>query len=140
MEDMVVDHIGIAVDDLERASETFSKLLGIHESRRETVESEGVEIVVFDLDGARIELLGTLGEDGPIAKFIRKRGPGIHHIAIRCGDPSGHADNLTKQGFNLLGKIRKGGEGRDVFFLPPAETSGVLLEFTSPPEKASDTD
>jgi methylmalonyl-CoA epimerase len=128
-----IDHIGIAVRDLDKAGEIFSKLLGVRESHRERVEQEGVEISVFQTRGTRIELLSPLDEKSPIARFLERRGPGIHHIAIERPDIHEHAAHLSGHGFSLIGGVRTGGEGREVFFVDPKETSGVLLEFTSPP-------
>ncbi len=128
-----VDHIGIAVRSLDEASELFSRLLGMSESHRERVEGEGVEISVFDVGGARIELLAPLHAESPISKFLERRGPGIHHVALALEEVRAHHDHLVGEGFRVLGSLRKGGEGREVFFLDPKETSGVLFEFTSPP-------
>jgi len=140
MDESVIDHIGIAVNDLDEASALFSKLLGKNESHREKVEGEGVEISVFEVGSIRIELLSPLASDSPVAKFLGRRGPGVHHVAIRHGDIPRIHEHLTGEGFTTPGGVRKGGEGRNVFFLKPGETSGVLLEFTSPPSGTSDHD
>jgi methylmalonyl-CoA/ethylmalonyl-CoA epimerase len=132
-----IDHIGIAVRDLDEASSTFARILGASESRRERVESEGVEIAVFETGGTRIELLSPLHEHSPIAKFLEKRGPGVHHISLGSRDIRGRHAELGRLGFTFPGGIRKGGEGREVFFLNPKETQGVLIEFTSPPGDGS---
>jgi methylmalonyl-CoA/ethylmalonyl-CoA epimerase len=130
-----VDHIGIAVRTLDEASALFSKILGMSESHRERVESEGVELSVFEIGGARIELLAPTRPDSPVSRFLDRRGAGIHHIALRLDDVRSHHDRLVERGFRVLGSVRKGGEGREVFFLDPKETSGVLFEFTSPPDR-----
>jgi len=140
MDEPVLDHIGIAVNDLDETSALFSKLLGINESHREKVEGEGVEIAIFEIGGTRIELLSPLVPDSPVAKYLARRGPGVHHVAVRQTDIQRHYEILTDEGFTAPGGMRKGGEGRDVFFLKPAETSGVLFEFTSPPAERSDHD
>lgn len=133
-----VDHIGIAVDDLDEASSVFARLLGVRESRRERVESEGVEIAVFELRGARIELLSPLDARSPIAKFLQKRGPGVHHISLTSSSLESRLETLSRLGFESLGGIRKGGERRDVFFLSPKGTQGVLIEFTTAARRGSD--
>jgi methylmalonyl-CoA epimerase len=133
-----IDHIGIAVENLDEAAKVFSKLLSITESHREKVVNEGVEISVFEVGETRIELLSPIEETSPVAKFLKRRGPGVHHIALRLDELRGHYEELTEQGFSVIGKIRKGGEGRDIFFLDPRETSGVLLEFTTPPSQNSE--
>jgi len=132
-----IDHIGIAVRDLDEASSTFAGILGVSESRRERVESEGVEIAVFETGGARIELLSPLHEQSPVAKFLEKRGPGIHHISLGSRDIRGRYAELSRLGFTFPGGIRKGGERREIFFLSPKETQGVLIEYTSPSERGS---
>jgi methylmalonyl-CoA epimerase len=135
---MKVDHIGIAVRDLEEASATFARILGMAESRRERVETEGVEIAVFETEGARIELLSPLHGLSPLAQFLEKRGPGIHHISLASGGLQEKASMLAALGFTIAGGIRPGGEGREVFFLHPKDTGGVLIEYTTPPAQRSD--
>ncbi len=129
-----IDHIGIAVTDLDEASAAFSRLLGVEESHREVVRQEGVEIAVFDMCGPRIELLSAFDEESPVARFLERRGPGLHHIAVKSEDIGALYERLAGLGLSLIGAVRSGGEGREVFFVNPKETSGVLFEFTSPPE------
>jgi methylmalonyl-CoA epimerase len=140
MDEPVIDHIGIAVRDLDQALALFTHLLGVSASRRETVEGEGVDMAVFETGGTRIELLSPLDPDSPVGRFLNRRGPGIHHVAIRRGDIHRLHEHLTSKGFTAPGGVRRGGEGRDVFFLKPGDTSGVLFEFTSPPSETPDRD
>ena len=133
-----IDHIGIGVRDLDEASSLFRDVLGVEESHREELPGEGVAIAIFELGATKIELITPLDEENPISKFLATKGPGILHLAIRTPHLEAHYGELREKGFQVTGKIRSGGEGRKVFFLHPKQTSGVLLEFTSPPPHESD--
>jgi methylmalonyl-CoA/ethylmalonyl-CoA epimerase len=128
-----VDHIGIAVENLEEAREHFSKLLGASPSPVEEVPSEGVRVSFFDLGGCRLELLEAMTPESPIKKFLDQGRTGVHHVALALdGGDLGtlHAD-LASRGMPVLGPgPRAGSEGSQIFFVHPKATSGVLLEFS----------
>lgn len=124
-----VDHIGIAVADLDESIATYTRLLGCGPSRCETVPTEKVRVAFFDAGPTRIELLAATDATSPIAKFIAKRGPGIHHICFAVADmdvaiAGCRADGLTP----LSHGDRIGAEGKRVAFFHPKETGGVLIE------------
>lgn len=126
-----IDHIGIAVKSLEEGSQ-FYKALGFKEMHVEEVESEKVKVGMFELDNdSRIELLESTSEDGPIAKFLSKRGPGIHHICVRVEDIKSVLASLKQSGVRLINEEPKAGaHGCQVAFVHPASTGGVLLELS----------
>jgi methylmalonyl-CoA/ethylmalonyl-CoA epimerase len=123
------EHIGIAVANLENSIELFEKLLNTLCYKKERVESEGVTTAFFKKGETKIELLEGIGEDNPIAKFINKRGEGIHHIAFEVEDIEGEMDRLSAEGFQLLNEVPKpGADNKLVCFLHPKTTNGVLIE------------
>jgi methylmalonyl-CoA/ethylmalonyl-CoA epimerase len=124
-----IDHIGVAVPDIEAAIEAYTRLFGVGPSHREVVESDGVETVMFEVGESRIELLGATGPDSKIAGFLAKRGGGIHHVAYGVEDVQGSLDTLAAQGMQLLDtRPRKGAGGKLVGFVHPRAVSGVLTE------------
>ncbi|MEA2670035.1 MAG: methylmalonyl-CoA/ethylmalonyl-CoA epimerase [Chloroflexota bacterium] len=124
-----IDHIGVAVPDIEAAIETYTQLFGVGPSHREVVESDGVETVMFEVGESRIELLGAIGPDSRIAGFLAKRGSGIHHVAYGVEDVQGSLDALAAQGMQLLDtRPRKGAGGKLVGFVHPKAVGGVLTE------------
>lgn len=124
-----VEHIGIAVKDLETSNELFSKLFNQKPYKSETVESEGVTTSFFQIGETKIELLEATQEDSPIAKFISKKGEGIHHIAYDVEDIEAEMKRLSEAGFTLLNeKPKKGADNKLVCFLHPKTTNGVLVE------------
>jgi len=122
-----IDHVAIAVSDLDAAAERYSRALGA-EAARETVESEGVNVAIMRLGGARVELISPIGEGGPIAAFIKKRGEGIHHMALRTDDIDAEVSRMEGCGLRFLGKVRDGSEGTRVTFIHPKSLNGVLTE------------
>lgn len=123
-----IEHIGIAVKGLKEANALFSKLFGKEAYKTETVESEHVSTSFFDL-GAKIELLESTAAEGPISKFIEKKGEGIHHIAFEVEDIASEMDRLRGEGFILLNEApKKGADNKLVCFLHPKSTNGVLVE------------
>lgn len=122
-----IDHVAIAVSDLDEAAERYSRALGV-EAVRETVESEGVNVAIMRLGAARVELISPIGEDGPIAAFIKKRGEGIHHMALRTGDIDAEVERMEGCGLRFLGGVRAGSEGTRVTFIHPKSLNGVLTE------------
>ncbi len=128
-----IDHIGIAVPDLDAAAEAYAKLFGVEPSHREVVESDGVETVMFEVGESRIELLGSLGPDSKIAGFLEKRGGGIHHVAYGVADVQGDLDRLAADGVQLLDRApRRGAGGKLVAFVHPKAVGGVLTELCQP--------
>lgn len=128
-----IDHIGIACPDLDAAVASYRHILGVEPSHREAVESDGVETVMFEVGESRIELLGSLGPHSQIARFLEKRGGGIHHVAYGVDDVQGTLDRLGAEGVNLLDTApRKGAGGRLVAFVHPKALGGVLTELCQP--------
>ena len=124
-----IEHIGIAVRDLNKSNELFSKLFGKEPYKTEIVESEGVATSFFLSGDNKIELLEAIHPESPIAKFIEKRGEGIHHIAFDVDDIVAEMKRLENEGFILLNKEPKpGADNKLVCFLHPKETNGVLIE------------
>lgn len=124
-----IEHIGIAVKDLDFSNELFTKLFGESNYKTEAVESEGVKTSFFKVGENKIELLEATNEDSPIAKFIEKRGEGVHHIAFDVTDIKAEIKRLKKEGFTVLNKKpKKGADNKLVAFLHPKSTNGVLIE------------
>ncbi|MEY4852663.1 MAG: hypothetical protein RIS99_1058 [Bacteroidota bacterium] len=124
-----IEHIGIAVKDLDAANEVYSKLLGVDPYKSEGVESEGVMTSFFQTGVNKIELLAATNSDSAIAKFIEKKGEGIHHIAFHVDDIYAEMDRLRKEGFVLLNDEPKmGADNKLICFVHPKGTHGVLVE------------
>lgn len=124
-----IEHIGIAVKDLEKSNELFSKLFGKPAYKSETVESEGVTTSFFKIGPNKIELLEATKPESPIAKFIEKKGEGIHHIAYAVEDILAETQRLKEAGFIILNETpKKGADNKLVVFLHPKSTNGVLIE------------
>ena len=124
-----VEHIGIAVKDFETAVPLFEKLLNTECYKKEVVASENVNTAFFKQGETKIELLESSAEDGVIAKFIEKKGEGIHHIAFDVADIYTEMERLKSEGFILLNEIpKKGADNKLVCFLHPKTTNGVLIE------------
>ncbi|WP_353168128.1 methylmalonyl-CoA epimerase [Flavobacterium sp.] len=124
-----IEHIGIAVLDLENSNELFSKLFGQAAYKTEEVVSEGVKTSFFMCGPNKIELLEATNEDSPIAKFLEKKGEGIHHIAFDVEDIYAEIERLKLEGFTVLNETpKKGADNKLVAFLHPKTTNGVLIE------------
>lgn len=124
-----IEHIGIAVNNLSEANDLYEKLLGVAPYKTEEVESEGVKTSFFKCGESKIELLEATNESSPIAKFVEKRGEGIHHLAFAVEDIEAEIKRLTSQGFVLLNETpKKGADNKLVAFLHPKSASGVLVE------------
>jgi methylmalonyl-CoA/ethylmalonyl-CoA epimerase len=124
-----IEHIGIAVKSLGQANELFARLFGEEHYKVEAVESEGVSTSFFQMGETKIELLEASRPDSPIAKFIEKRGEGIHHIAFEVSDIKAEMQRLQEQGFILLNEEpKRGADHKLVCFLHPKSTNGVLVE------------
>jgi methylmalonyl-CoA epimerase len=129
MNERVLDHVGIAVVSLDDAIPLWEKLLQTHASGRETVEGQGVEVVFLgSLDG-RVELLAPIRPNSPVAQFLERRGPGLHHLAYRVPDLPAALEELRQQGYALVDESpRDGSHGRRIAFLHPRALNGVLVE------------
>ena len=124
-----IEHIGIAVKDIGRSNELFKKLFGKEHYKTESVESESVTTSFFMMGESKIELLEATSPDSPIAKFIEKRGEGIHHIAYEVDDIQAEMKRLNDEGFQLLNEEpKRGADNKWVCFLHPRSTNGVLVE------------
>jgi methylmalonyl-CoA/ethylmalonyl-CoA epimerase len=124
-----IEHLGIAVKDLESANKLYSILFKTGPYKTETVESEGVNTFFFQMGESKIELLAATNPDSPIAKFIEKRGEGIHHIAFDVDDIDAEIRRLESEGFELINKQAKhGADNKMIAFLHPKSTGGVLVE------------
>lgn len=123
-----IDHLGIAVKSIDRALTFYRDQLGLDVSMRETVEIENVHAAMLPLGESRIELLEAASPDSVIAKFIGKRGEGIHHLAIKVPDLAGAIERLKASGARVLNEPRAGAGGHLYSFIHPASTGGVLLE------------
>ena len=124
-----IEHIGIAVKDITTSIEIYEKLLGSDSYKLEEVESEGVKTAFFRIGESKIELLEASSSNSPIAKFIEKRGEGMHHIAFDVEDIESEIKRLEADGFQLINKVAKeGADNKLIAFLHPKSTAGVLVE------------
>lgn len=131
-----LDHIGIAVSSIDGALGVY-EALGLAESRRETVESQGVVTAFLPVGETRLELLEPTDPDSPIAKFLAKRGPGIHHVCFAVLDLEDALANLKARGFRLVHEVPvPGADGRRIAFLHPSAGHGVLIELSEAEERA----
>lgn len=127
--DYKVEHIGIAVKDLSKSIPLFERLLGSSCYKTETVASEQVETAFFLQNGGKIELVQSTQADGVIAKYIDKKGEGMHHIAFEVPDILTEMERLKKEGFTLLNETpKKGADNKLVCFVHPKDSNGVLIE------------
>ena len=131
---MKIDHIAIAVNDVEASAKVYQKALGIDEIEFETVESEGVKVAIIHMENGRIELMQPTKDDSPIKKFLDKKGPGLHHIALETDDIDGEVERMEGCGVQFLGKVRPGSAGTKVTFIHPKSLEGVLAELCSHPK------
>ena len=124
-----LEHIGIAVKNLDQANKLFAKLLGTPHYKIESVESEGVNTSFFEISGVKIELLEATSSDSPIAKFIEKRGEGIHHLAFEVSDIHKSVGEYEARGFQKINpQPKEGADNKLICFLHPKSTNGVLIE------------
>lgn len=131
-----IEHIGIAVNDLETANNTYEKLLGYEPYKQEVVDNEGVAASFFKSGESKIELLAATSPTSPIAKFIEKRGEGIHHIAFAVEDIHAEVARLKAEGFKIINEEpRKGADNKLVVFVHPKSANGVLVELCQEIEK-----
>jgi len=131
---MKIDHIAIAVNDVEESARVYQKALGIDEIEFETVESEGVKVAIIPMENGRIELMQPTKDDSPIKKFLDKKGPGLHHLALETDNIEGEVERMEGCGVQFLGKVRPGSAGTKVTFIHPKSLEGVLAELCSHPK------
>lgn len=128
-----IDHLGIAVADLEEAMALYGKLFSVTEWHREHVVDQGVDIASFTLGSVRIELTAATRPDSPIAKFIEKRGQGIHHVAVLSDNIHADLAEAEQKGIRLIDQQpRSGAHNMQIAFLHPSTTGGVLVELCTP--------
>jgi methylmalonyl-CoA/ethylmalonyl-CoA epimerase len=124
-----LDHVGIAVEDLEEAVELYRGRLGAEPSHRERVDQQGVEEVLFPAGSSYIQLLGSLGPETPVGRFLGKRGPGVHHVAYRVDDVAEELERFRTGGAKLIDDTpRPGSRNTLIAFVHPASMGGVLVE------------
>jgi methylmalonyl-CoA/ethylmalonyl-CoA epimerase len=124
-----LEHIGIAVKNIDQSNKVFEQLLGTAQYKMEVVESEGVKTAFFEVSGIKIELLEATRPDSPIARFIEKKGEGIHHLAFEVGDLEVSLAEYKSKGFELINTEPKdGADNKRIAFLHPKSTNGVLIE------------
>jgi methylmalonyl-CoA/ethylmalonyl-CoA epimerase len=128
---MKINHIAIAVENLDIAVSKYRDALDVKDIELETVESEGVQVAILHLENANIELLEPINDSSPIQKFLEKRGSGLHHIALETPNIEGEVSRMEGCGIQFLGKIRDGSAGTKVTFIHPKSMNGVLTELCS---------
>jgi methylmalonyl-CoA/ethylmalonyl-CoA epimerase len=130
-----VDHIGVAVEDLDAAIALHEEAYGMAVAHREVVEEQGVEAVLLDVGENHVELLRPLDGESPVGRFLSKRGPGLHHVAYQVADVQATLDALRDRGLRLIDEApRTGIRGSRVAFLHPESSGGVLTEIVQPSE------
>lgn len=130
-----IDHIGVAVEDLDESIALYRDRLGMAEQHRETVEEQGVEAVLLEVGGSHVELLRPIRPDTAVAKFLGRKGPGMHHVAYRTDDIDEALGRLRDAGLRLIDEQpRTGIGGSRVAFVHPKSTGGVLTEIVQPAE------
>jgi methylmalonyl-CoA epimerase len=128
-----IDHVGVAVEDLDAAIGLYEQSFEMELAHRETVESQGVEAVLLDVGDGHVELLRPLGPDTAVGKFLAKKGPGLHHVAYAVDDIDATLDRLAEAGLELIDReARTGIRDSRVAFLHPRSTGGVLTEIVQP--------
>jgi len=128
-----IDHVGVAVSDLEASISLYEGTLGMPLVHREVVAEQGVEAVLLDVGDGHVELLSPLGEDTPVGKYLARKGPGLHHVAYAVADIEATLEQLAGAGIELIDESpRTGIRGSRVAFLHPRSTGGVLIEIVEP--------
>jgi methylmalonyl-CoA/ethylmalonyl-CoA epimerase len=127
-----IHHLGVAVEDLDEAVETYRRLFGAEVEHRDTVPEQGVEAAAVRLGDSRVELLASLGDETPVGKFLASRGPGMHHVAYEVSDLQRELDGLAEQGVELIDEEPHHGLfGLEVAFVHPDSVHGVLAELVA---------
>ena len=130
---MKIDHIAIAVENLDTTVSKYRDALDVKDIEFENVESEGVRVAILHLENANIELMQPTNDSSPINKFLENRGSGLHHIALETSNIEGEVSRMEGCGIQFLGKIKPGSAGTRVTFIHPKSLSGVLTELCSKP-------
>jgi methylmalonyl-CoA/ethylmalonyl-CoA epimerase len=131
-----IDHVGVAVEDLDAALALYTESLGMPLVHRETVSEQGVQAALLDVGDGHVELLEPLGPETAVGKFLARRGPGLHHVAYRVSDVEVTLARLAQAGIRLIDeRARTGIRGSRVAFVHPASTGGVLTEIVQPASK-----
>jgi methylmalonyl-CoA/ethylmalonyl-CoA epimerase len=124
-----IDHVGIAVSDLDEAVEHYRRTFGIEPTHRERMQDQGVEEVLFAIGESYVQLLGALGPETPVGRFLKRRGPGVHHLAYRVESVADALDDLRAVGVPLVDEEpRAGSRGTRIAFVHPKGVGGVLVE------------
>ena len=130
-----IDHVGIAVSDLGEAVERYRRTFGLEPVHRERMDDQGVEEVLFAVGESFVQLLGALGPDTPVGRFLGKRGPGVHHVGYRVASVADALEHLRAEGVGLIDEApRAGSRGTTIAFVHPKDTGGVLVELVEAPE------
>lgn len=128
-----IDHIGVAVEDLDAAVALYRDRLGMREQHRETVEEQGVYAVLLEIGVSHVELIAPIGPEGSVARFLERNGPGLHHVAYRTDDIDAELERLKAAGIRMIDeRPRTGIQGSRVAFAHPKSTGGVLTEIVQP--------
>jgi methylmalonyl-CoA/ethylmalonyl-CoA epimerase len=131
-----IDHIGVAVEDLDEAVVLYRDRLGMREQHRETVEQQGVHALLLEIGDAHVELIAPIGPEGGVARFLERNGPGLHHVAYRTDDIDATLKGLVSAGLRMIDEEpRLGIRGSRVAFVHPKSTGGVLTEIVEPAEE-----
>jgi methylmalonyl-CoA/ethylmalonyl-CoA epimerase len=128
---MKIDHVAIAVNNLDEAVKEYQMALGIDQVEFETVETEGVRVAIFHLENSRIELMEATRDTSPIKKFLDTKGPGLHHLALETDRIDIEVNRMKECGIKFLGEIRPGSGGTKITFIHPKSLHGVLAELCS---------
>lgn len=129
-----IDHVGLAVGDLDGAVEHYRRTLGMEPAHREVVQSQGVEEVLFLVGTSYIQLVGALGPETPVGRFLATRGPGLHHVGLRVDDVAATLEKLKSEGVPLIDEApRPGSRGTTIAFVHPKGMGGVLVELVQEP-------
>jgi methylmalonyl-CoA/ethylmalonyl-CoA epimerase len=131
---MKIDHIAIAVNDVEESAKVYQQALGVDNVEFETIETEGVKVAIIHLENGRIELMQPTNDSSPIKKFLDKKGQGLHHLALETDNIEDEVERMEGCGIQFLGKIRPGSAGTKVTFIHPKSLYGVLTELCSHPK------
>jgi methylmalonyl-CoA/ethylmalonyl-CoA epimerase len=127
-----IHHLGVAVDDLDSALETYERLFGAEVEHQATIDEQGVRALSLRIGEGRVELLEALGQDTPVGRFLAKRGPGMHHVAYEVNDLRATLAELTREGAELIDREPRAGLfGLEVAFVHPDSVHGVLSEVVS---------
>ena len=131
---MRIDHVAIAVNNVDEAVKEYKQAFGISEVEFETVETEGVRVAILHLKDSRIELMEPTRDDSPIRKFLTTKGEGLHHIALETNGIESEVERMKGCGIRFLGEIKPGSRGTKVTFIHPKSLHGVLAELCSHPK------